>query len=107
MVTLHRWRNLPDGSYLALLKPNAQAVYPMQQAVWVRIIEYQITEERLDEPGQVYRLATTWLKPSSAPAQELLVLSHERREIELVVDELKTHLRVQQKVLRSHTQGVR
>jgi len=31
------------------------------------------------------------------------VLYHERWEIEIVVDEIKTHLRVQQKVLRSHT----
>src|SRR5207245_9943745 len=96
-------RNLPDGSYLALLKPNAQAVYPMQQPVWVRVIEYRITDERLGEPGQVYRLATTWLNPRTAPASELIVLYHERKELEILVDEIRTHLRVQQKVLRSHT----
>ncbi len=107
-VAVQRRRNLPDGSYLALLKPNARAVYPMQQPVWVRVIEYQITDERLGEPGQVYRLATTWLNPRTAPAKELIVLYHERWEIEIVVDEIKTHLRVQQKVLRSHTpEGVR
>ena len=106
-VAVQRQRNLPDGSYLARLKPHAKAVYPMKQALWLRIIEYQITDERLGEPGHVYRLATTWLNPRTAPAKELLVLYHERWEIELVVDELKTHLRVQQKVLRSHTpQGV-
>src|SRR5712691_2319070 len=107
-VALKRWRNLPDGSYLARLLPNAQAVYRMQRAVWVRVIEYQITDERLGEVGQVYRLATTWLNPRTAPAKELIVLYHERWEIEIVVDEMKTHLRVQQKVLRSHTPaGVR
>ncbi len=107
-VGVQRRRNLPDGSYLALLKPNAQAVYPMQQPVWVRVIEYQLTDERLGEPGQVYRLATTWLNPHTAPAKELIVLYHERWEIEIVVDEIKTHLRVQQRVLRSHTpDGVR
>src|SRR5438552_15086153 len=107
-VAVQRRRNLPDGSYLALLKPNARAVYPMQQPVWVRVIEYQITDERLGEPGQVYRLATTWLNPRTAPAKEWIVLYQERREIEIVVDEIKTHLRVQQKVLRSHTpEGVR
>src|SRR5260370_1054048 len=100
---LGRSRNLPDGSYLALLKPKAQAVYPMQQPVWVRVIEYQLTDERLGEPGQVYRLATTWLNPHTAPAKELIVLYHERWEIEIVVDEIKTHLRVQQRGLRSHT----
>ena len=107
-VAVQRMRNLPDGSYLALLKPQARALYPMQRAVWLRIIEYQITDERLGEPGQVYRLGTTWLNPRTAPAKELLVLYHERWEIEIVIDEIKTHLRVQQKVLRSHTpEGVR
>lgn len=107
-VAVKRLRNLPDGSYLALLKPNAQACYAMQRAVWLRIIEYQITDERLGEPGRVYRLATTWLNPRTAPAKELIVLYHERWEVEIVIDEIKTHLRVQQKVLRSHTpEGVR
>jgi Transposase DDE domain len=107
-VALERVRNLADGSYLARLRPQKRAVYPMQQAGWLRVIEYQITDERLGEPGRVYRLATTWLNPRTAPAKELLVLYHERWEIEIVVDEIKTHLRVQQKVLRSHTpEGVR
>ena len=42
---------LPDGSYPAQLVPNAQAAYPMQRPQWVRIIEYQLTDERLGEPG--------------------------------------------------------
>ena len=102
-VALERVRNLPDGSYVAQLKPQKRAVSPMQQAVWLRVIEYQITDERVGEPGRVYRLGTTWLNPRTAPATALLVLYHERWEIELVVDEIKTHLRMQQKVLRSHT----
>jgi hypothetical protein len=107
-VALERVRNLPDGSYLARLKPQRRAVYPMQQPLWLRIIEYQVTDERLGEAGHVYRLGTTWLNPHTAPAKELLTLYHERWEIEIVVDEIKTHLRVQQKVLRSHTpEGVR
>src|SRR5260221_8537718 len=86
---LERGGNLPDGSYLALLKPNAQAVYPMQQPVWVRVIEYQLTDERLGEPGQVYRLGTTCLNPRTAPAKALLVLYHERWEIEVLAVEIK------------------
>ena len=106
-VALQRRRHLPDGSDLALLKPDPRALYPMRRALWLRIIEYQITDERLGERGRVYRLATPWLNARTAAAKELLVLSHERWEIEIVVDEIKTHLRVQQKVLRSHTpQGV-
>jgi len=107
-VALERVRNLPDGSYLARLKPQRRAIYPMKQPLWLRIIEYQVTDERLGEPGHVYRIGTTWLNPRTAPAKELLALYHERWEIEIVVDEIKTHLRVQQKVLRSHTpEGVR
>ena len=107
-IALERVRNLPDGSYLARLKPQKRAVYPMQQALWLRVIEYQVTDERLGEPGHVYRIGTTWLNARTAPATELLALYHERWEIEMVVDEIKTHLRVQQKVVRSHTsEGVR
>jgi len=56
----------------------------------------------------VYRLVTTLLNPRVAPALTLLTLYHERWEIELVIDEIKTHERGQRKVLRSKTpEGVR
>jgi hypothetical protein len=43
-----------------------------------------------------------------APALALIALYHERWEVELVLDEIKTHQRVQRKVLRSKTpEGVR
>ena len=38
-----------------------------------------------------------------APADVLLELYHERWEVELVIDEIKTHERAQRKVLRSKT----
>ena len=51
---------------------------------------------------------TTVLNPRVAPALLLISLYHERWEIELVIDEIKTHERVQRKVLRSKTpEGVR
>ena len=60
------------------------------------------------EPGKVYRLVTTLLNPRVAPALELIGLYHERWEIELVIDEIKTHERAGRKVLRSKTpEGVR
>ena len=56
----------------------------------------------------MYRLVTTLLNPRVAPALTLLSLYHERWEIELVLDESKTHERLQRKVLRSKTpEGVR
>lgn len=107
-VVLTRQRNLPDGSYLAQLTPCRSSVYPMHRPLWVRVIEYQLTDARLGEPGHVYRLITTWLNPRRAPASQLIVLYHERWEIEGMLDEVKTHQREQKRVLRSRTpDGVR
>jgi Transposase DDE domain/Insertion element 4 transposase N-terminal len=107
---LGQQRRLADGSVLAWVppSPSAQAHYPVQQGLWVRIMAYQVTDERLGEVGQVYRLVTTLLNPRVAPALVLIGLYHERWEIELVLDEMKTHERMQRKVLRSKTpEGVR
>ena len=51
----------------------------------------------------IYRLVTTLLDPQQAPAPELAALYHERWEIETALDELKTHLRGANIVLRSKT----
>lgn len=56
----------------------------------------------------MYRLATTWLNPRTAPALDLIDCYHERGEIETSLDEIKTHQGLQQPVLRSRTpDGVR
>ena len=105
-----RSRRLADGSVLAWVAPahSGHARYRQQQGMWVRIISYRVTDARLGEPGKVYRLVTTLLNPRVAPARTLIELYHERWEIELVIDEIKTHERGQRKVLRSKTpEGVR
>jgi DDE family transposase/transposase IS4-like protein len=107
---LDRQRRLADGSVLAWVNPTrpGAAHYPVRAGMWVRIISYRLTDERLGEVGKVYRLVTTLLNPRVAPALVLLALYHERWEIELVIDEIKTHERAQRKVLRSKTpEGVR
>jgi hypothetical protein len=107
---LSHQRRLVDGSVLAWVGPTrpGHAHYPLRRGMWVRIISYRVTDERLGEVGQVYRLVTTLLNPRLAPARELIALYHERWEIELVIDEIKTHERAQRKVLRSKTpEGVR
>jgi len=98
-------RRLADGSVLAWVAPTrpGHAHYPVRRGMWVRIISYRVTDERLGEPGKVYRLVTTLLNPRVAPALELIALYHERWEVELVIDEIKTHERAQRKVLRSKT----
>jgi len=107
---LSQQRRLADGSVLAWVGPTPKgaAHYPVRAGMWVRIISYRVTDERLGELGKVYRLVTTLLNPRVAPALELIALYHERWEIELVIDEIKTHERAQRKVLRSKTpEGVR
>jgi len=102
---LEHQRRLADGSVLAWVPPTrkGQAQYPVHRGMWVRIISYRITDERLGEKDTVYRLVTTLLNPRVAPALALIELYHERWEIELLIDEIKTHQRVQRKVLRSKT----
>jgi hypothetical protein len=67
-------RRLPDGSYLSRM--------------------YASTSDRRN------RLITTILDPNQAPATELAALYHERWEIKTALDELKTHQRGAQMVLR-------
>ncbi len=102
---LPKQRRLRDGSVLVWVPPSStgSASYPVKRGVWVRIISYRFTDERLGEPGKVYRLVTTVLNPVTAPALTLVELYHERWEVELVIDEIKTHERAQRKVLRSKT----
>jgi hypothetical protein len=62
-----------------------------------RVIDYR----HGDSPGQ--RLLTSLLDPVAYPANELIELYHERWEIELGYDELKTHQISNRAVLRSRT----
>lgn len=101
-------RQLSDGSYLAVYLPSSQQRHEGIKPLLVRVIEYRLSDARLGEPGQIYRLATTLLNPRTAPALDLIDCYHERWEVEVVIDEIKTHQRLQQPVLRSLTpEGVR
>jgi Insertion element 4 transposase N-terminal/Transposase DDE domain len=73
---LPRQRRLADGSVLAWVGPTrpGAAHYPVHGGMWVRIISYRVTDERLGEVGTVYRLVTTLLNPRLAPALELIAL---------------------------------
>jgi Insertion element 4 transposase N-terminal/Transposase DDE domain len=94
-------RRLPDGSYLSRIYASTSDRRKQRQAIGVRAIDYRLRDVPGSEP--VYRLLTTILDPQQAPAQELAALYHERWEIETALDELKTHLRGAQIVLRSKT----
>jgi IS4 transposase len=64
-------------------------------------MEYKL--EGVADAEPLYRLLTSVLDEARAPADELAALYHERWEIETAMDELKTHLRGSQIVLRSKT----
>lgn len=92
-------QRLPDGSYLSRIYASTSDRRNQRNGIVVRVIEYRLKGVPGAEP--IYRLITTILDPAAAPAEELAALYHERWEIETSLDELKTHLRGAQIVLRS------
>jgi len=94
-------KRLADGSYLSRIYSSTRHRRKQRKAIMVRVIEYRLKDVAEAEP--IYRLITTILDPKLAPAKELAALYHERWEIETMLDELKTHLRGAQIVLRSKT----
>jgi Insertion element 4 transposase N-terminal/Transposase DDE domain len=94
-------RRLEDGSYLSHIYPSEKDWRRKTNGMELRFIEYQL--EGIQDAEPFYRLATTILDPSLAPAVELASLYHERWEIEGALAELKTHLRGSTIVLRSKT----
>lgn len=91
-----------DGSYLSKVYPSPKDRARDHLGILVRVIEYRL--EGIPEGGaELYRLITTLLDSTQAPAEELAALYHERWEIENAFDELKTHLRGNKIVLRSKT----
>lgn len=80
---------LPDGSYRSA-------------GMTVRVAEYALHNSATPTQDSD-RLLTNIPDPDEAPALELAALYHERREIESVFDEFKTHLRANSTVLRSKT----
>jgi hypothetical protein len=98
---LHPDQHLPDGSYLSRIYPSTADRRRDQNAMVLRVIDYHLDNLPGAEP--VYRLITTVLDHTQAPAEELAALYHQRWEIETAFDELKTHLRGAQIVLRSKT----
>jgi len=93
-------KRLPDGSYLSRIYADKNRRRGTDGII-VRVIEYRL--EGIEGAEPLYRLATTILDDKLAPAVELAALYHERWEIETAFDELKTHLRGANIVLRSKT----
>jgi Insertion element 4 transposase N-terminal/Transposase DDE domain len=94
-------RRFRDGSYLSRIYSSTSDRRNHRKGIVVRVIDYRL--EGVEDAEPIYRLITTILDPKQAPARELAALYHERWEIETAFDELKTHLRGGQIVLRSKT----
>ena len=94
-------KRLPDGSYLSRIYASTSDRRKRRNGIMVRVIDYRL--EDVEGAEVLYRLITTILDHEKAPAKELAALYHERWEIETALDELKTHLRGAQIVLRSKT----
>jgi hypothetical protein len=89
-------RKLADGSYLARIYPSPKHRRQDRDGIPVRLVDY-----RIDGFRESYRLVTNILDPTKAPALELARLYSERWTIETAFDEIKTHLRGTNIVLRS------
>ena len=107
---------LPDGSYqsvvinprvrgrrreMLLAAAAAGEHLEATQAIFIRVIEYQIE----DRPGtgELFCLITTITDPALGPAVDLAAAYHQRWEIELSFDEIEIHQTGQTRVLRSRT----
>ncbi|GAA1501934.1 IS4 family transposase [Kitasatospora kazusensis] len=90
-------RVLDDGSYLSEVHAE-QDRRTRRHPVTVRVIEYTLASTG---DTMLYRLVTTLLDPTQAPAGELAALYTQRWEIETTLDEIKTHQRGPRLVLRS------
>jgi hypothetical protein len=100
-VRLPVHQRLADGSYLCWLSTGKDWQRARQERLLVRVVEYTLTDPNRPGYGERHRLLTTLRDPAQAPALDLVCAYHERWEVELVIDEHKTHLRRLQRPLRS------
>lgn len=94
-------RTLPDGTWLASLRPSEYQRRKRGERLLVRIVDYTILDPALPGYGEHHRLVTTLLDPEVYPALDLACAYHERWEIEVVIDEVDTHQRLAGRPLRS------
>jgi len=94
---------LADGSYLAKVYANPNDRRNDRNGLLVRVLEYTLDDEALVGHGQRHRLVCNLLDEPLYPAMELIVLYHQRWEIELANDEMTTHLLARAVELRSRT----
>ena len=91
---------LQDGTLLARVKATAQAKEKdpgNPRETVVRVIDYKVSGHK------EIRLFTSLLNPKSHPGRDLAYLYHERWEMEVAFDELKTDMLNRKETLRSRS----
>lgn len=92
---------LADGSWRSRLYAGTDR--RKRHPITVRVIEYTLSDPGRRTSVDRYRLVTTILDPTIAPAGELAALYTQRWEVETALGELKTTQRGPKQVLRSRT----
>jgi hypothetical protein len=115
-VTLPVVEPLSDGSYRSVvINPKISRArrakllerihggesVPAEQAVPVRVVEYEVPDREGNGTGELICLITSILDPVEVTAAELAAAYHERWESETSFREKKTYLRRSGRVLRS------
>jgi len=88
---LKAFETFADGSYLAKIYACPSLRNRDEGGIVVRVIRYTIDDPQRVGHKQPHILITTLLDAALDPAVDLILLYHERWEIELVFDEQKTH----------------
>ncbi|HZD70494.1 MAG TPA: IS4 family transposase [Actinomycetes bacterium] len=92
---------LSDGTSLVCLRPSEPVRRRAGEQLVARLIRYTLDDPPRPGHADEHRLLTSLLDPAQAPAAQLVVAYHQRWELELTIDELKTHQRPA-RPLRSH-----
>ena len=90
-LVLRPHERLADGSELSKLYPSPRDRSRDRWGITVRVVRYTHNDPARVGCGQEHVLLTTLLDAQSYPARELILLYHERWEVELTFDEQKTH----------------
>ncbi len=90
-LVLRPLRTLGDGSYLAKIYKSPSDRTKDRDGIVVRVIRYTLDDPQRVGHGEEHVLITNLVDEARYPADELIILYHERWEEELVFDEQKTH----------------
>lgn len=93
-MKLRPQKYLSDGTHIAHLKSWRNKGTNDDPPIVVRVIKYTIDDPQRNPQKIAFRLITTLLDPDLYPAEVLILLYHQRWEIEIAIDEIDTHQRL-------------